>query len=337
MTTNVNATNTSVTPTASTQPKFLGNGNQGPEVGKLQKQLVDLGFAVGDIDSKFGPKTEEAVKAFQTSKGIKPDGVVGPDTRAALEKAVKAVAGATEAAKPKESNQVSGEASKAAVQSEAEKAKALENYGKAAPAAPKTRLEEQQEAAKDLLAGLADDAKLGLIIANPLFAPAALAIASKAQARAIVRYETEVPQKDLSVLVAEEGAKARKEIAGLPKAYAEFGAAALGAVVESSTQAALAAYEWGASALTSVAETGSEIAETAWEGTKKGADIAWEGTKKGADIAWEGTKTGAKAWWHFQTAPVRALGWLGEKVGQGLSWFGNILSGGSKNIQDVGK
>lgn len=307
------STKVTATPTAAAQPKFMGKGNYGAEVIALQKQLAELGLPVGTVDGNFGSKTEGVVKSFQASKGIKADGVVGPDTRAALEKAVKA---AGEAAKPKDDAiAVGGKATAEAAKKTAEAVKDIATYGDKKAEAPQTRLEEQQEAAKNLLSSLAEDAKLSAIILNPIFAPAAFAIAAKANARAVVRYETEVPQKDFSVLLGEEQAKARKEIAGLPQAYADFGEAALDAVVEKSTAAALKAYEWGASALTSVAETGAEVANTAWEGTKEGA----------------------KVYWNIQTAPIRALGWLGEKIGQGFSWFGNILSGGSKNIQDVGK
>ena len=314
-----------VATTPTTAPKFLGTGNTGPEVTALQKQLAELGLPVGEVDGKFGAQTEGAVKAFQATKGIKADGVVGPETRAALKDALKAVAEAAEAAKPKSDDKnVSKEAVKEAAKKDINKE--IMNYPAEKKAAPQTRLEEQQEAAKGLLSSLAQDARLAAIILNPIFAPAALAIATKANARAVVRYETEVPQREFGVIMAEESAKARKEISGLPKAYADFGAAALNTVVESSTAAALAAYEWGAGALTSVAETGADIAESAWEGTKDVAETGWEGAKKGA-----------KMWWFLQTAPVRALGWAGEKLGQGLSWFGNLLGGGSKNLQDVGK
>lgn len=36
------------------------------------------------VDSDFGAATESAVIAFQIVKGLKPDGIVGPDTWAAL-------------------------------------------------------------------------------------------------------------------------------------------------------------------------------------------------------------------------------------------------------------
>lgn len=53
-------------------------------VGKIQSRLKALGFYKMAIDSKFGDGTEAAVKAFQKSKGLTVDGVVGPKTWAAL-------------------------------------------------------------------------------------------------------------------------------------------------------------------------------------------------------------------------------------------------------------
>jgi peptidoglycan hydrolase-like protein with peptidoglycan-binding domain len=36
------------------------------------------------IDGTFGPKTRRTVKKFQRASGLKPDGIVGPKTIAAL-------------------------------------------------------------------------------------------------------------------------------------------------------------------------------------------------------------------------------------------------------------
>lgn len=56
----------------------LKNGSKGERVTQMQGKL---GIAA---DGDFGPKTEEAVKAFQQSRGLKPDGQCGPITWAAL-------------------------------------------------------------------------------------------------------------------------------------------------------------------------------------------------------------------------------------------------------------
>lgn len=53
-------------------------------VRELQSALRDLGYAVGTIDGRFGPYTESLVKQFQTSRGLKADGIVGSGTWAAL-------------------------------------------------------------------------------------------------------------------------------------------------------------------------------------------------------------------------------------------------------------
>lgn len=51
----------------------------------MQKRLVELKFFDGNCDGNFTATTKEAVKAFQISKGLNADGVVGPVTWGALE------------------------------------------------------------------------------------------------------------------------------------------------------------------------------------------------------------------------------------------------------------
>lgn len=60
---------------------MLKRGSTGSEVGTLQKRLRELGFDAVEV---FGPATHAAVIAYQTSRGLLPDGIVGPQTWAAL-------------------------------------------------------------------------------------------------------------------------------------------------------------------------------------------------------------------------------------------------------------
>ena len=47
---------------------------------KIQKALKRAGYSPGSIDGKFGPKTLKAIRGFQAAKGLKQDGIVGPQT-----------------------------------------------------------------------------------------------------------------------------------------------------------------------------------------------------------------------------------------------------------------
>ncbi len=64
---------------------ILRKGSVGDLVTQLQNKLVSLGFDAGTADGKFGPSTAAAVSAFQASKGLQVDGIVGPQTLAALD------------------------------------------------------------------------------------------------------------------------------------------------------------------------------------------------------------------------------------------------------------
>jgi peptidoglycan hydrolase-like protein with peptidoglycan-binding domain/predicted chitinase len=68
-----------------TELPLLQVGSSGPMVEELQRKLASLGFDPGSIDGIFGEQTEEAVLEFQESRELDTDGVVGPQTRAALE------------------------------------------------------------------------------------------------------------------------------------------------------------------------------------------------------------------------------------------------------------
>lgn len=67
----------------------LKQGSSGPEVSKLQQELntwrAQNGKEPIKVDGNFGPKTEAALKEFQSASGLKADGLGGPDTKAQLE------------------------------------------------------------------------------------------------------------------------------------------------------------------------------------------------------------------------------------------------------------
>jgi uncharacterized protein (TIGR02594 family) len=50
----------------------------------VQARLAALGIDPGPIDGDYGPRTRAALEAFQRSKGLEVDGLVGPATLAAL-------------------------------------------------------------------------------------------------------------------------------------------------------------------------------------------------------------------------------------------------------------
>ena len=59
---------------------------KGEDVLAVQARLIALGYDPGTADGVYGPKSAAAVTVFQTARGIKADGIVGPDTRRELSK-----------------------------------------------------------------------------------------------------------------------------------------------------------------------------------------------------------------------------------------------------------
>lgn len=63
----------------------IAPGTISGDVKDIQRILSGQGYNVGPIDGNFGAQTLAAVKAFQHTKKLLPDGVVGPQTWAALQ------------------------------------------------------------------------------------------------------------------------------------------------------------------------------------------------------------------------------------------------------------
>lgn len=78
----------STNPNATT---VLRIGSKGAKVRDLQEKLKKLGYDIGSygVDGDFGNDTYKAVKKFQEDHKLKVDGVVGNNTRDALESALK--------------------------------------------------------------------------------------------------------------------------------------------------------------------------------------------------------------------------------------------------------
>ena len=62
----------------------LRRGSSGDRVSEMQRKLKNWGYYEGSVDGVFGQGTESAVKHFQRTNGLTPDGVVGRATAAAL-------------------------------------------------------------------------------------------------------------------------------------------------------------------------------------------------------------------------------------------------------------
>ncbi len=63
---------------------MLKSGSQGAVVTEVQTVLKDQGLYKGGIDGVYGSQTRSAVIAFQQSRNLSPDGIVGPRTWEAM-------------------------------------------------------------------------------------------------------------------------------------------------------------------------------------------------------------------------------------------------------------
>lgn len=71
-------------PTQTPTRTSLQYGDRGERVLELQQRLSELGYWLGKPDGHFGGLTQQAVFALQKAAGITRDGIVGPQTKAAL-------------------------------------------------------------------------------------------------------------------------------------------------------------------------------------------------------------------------------------------------------------
>lgn len=81
-----------VSSSANTNPiTTLKYGSNGAEVKELQEDLIELGYDLGKwgADGDYGHSTANAVRAFQKKEDLKADGIAGPITLSAIDKAIE--------------------------------------------------------------------------------------------------------------------------------------------------------------------------------------------------------------------------------------------------------
>jgi len=76
--------------------RLLQSGLKGSDVKEVQLILKKFGYYKYKADGDFGPLTEAGVKKFQADNGLIIDGIVGPQTRWALQKKQAMMTGDTE-------------------------------------------------------------------------------------------------------------------------------------------------------------------------------------------------------------------------------------------------
>lgn len=71
-----------------TGPRVLKIKMEGSDVAELQTNLKKLGFNAGTIDGKFGLRTDTALRMFQQAYKLTKDGIAGPITIEAIDRAL---------------------------------------------------------------------------------------------------------------------------------------------------------------------------------------------------------------------------------------------------------
>ncbi|WP_413167155.1 peptidoglycan-binding protein [Capilliphycus salinus ALCB114379] len=75
---------TALTLPESASAQLITQGDRGAEVSAIQSALQSLGYFNANVTGFYGPITRDAVIRFQQDSGLNADGVVGPNTLAAL-------------------------------------------------------------------------------------------------------------------------------------------------------------------------------------------------------------------------------------------------------------
>jgi peptidoglycan L-alanyl-D-glutamate endopeptidase CwlK len=73
-----------VKPPKRTGLETVRKGSKGASVTLLQRRLTELKYNVGPADGDFGPRTDGALRDYQSDHGLVADGIAGPKTYAKL-------------------------------------------------------------------------------------------------------------------------------------------------------------------------------------------------------------------------------------------------------------
>lgn len=67
---------------------LIRRGSEGADVRRIQESLRSLSYMDEPPDGKFGERTDAAVRRFQSDHSLNVDGIVGPNTRGAIDEAL---------------------------------------------------------------------------------------------------------------------------------------------------------------------------------------------------------------------------------------------------------